>query len=79
MEKENMTKDAGEGKEGLRWESCECGCGDTPVKEEKANAFGGACGCMPENMSKMMEGCCGSMSFPEGMKERMKGFYQGKG
>ncbi|MHB8086084.1 MAG: hypothetical protein ACYDHZ_09675 [Dehalococcoidia bacterium] len=78
MEKENTTKTAGEGNEGLRWEGCQCGCGGTPVKEEKANTFGGACGCKPEEMSKMWKDCCGNMAIPEAMKEKMKGFYQGK-
>ncbi|MGA9048403.1 MAG: hypothetical protein WB588_05345 [Dehalococcoidia bacterium] len=78
MEKENTTKTAGEGKEDSTLGGCGCG-GDMPIREEKTSAFmGSGCGCMPEEMSKMLEDCCGSGSFPEGMKEKMKGFYQGK-
>jgi hypothetical protein len=78
MEKENTTKTAGEAKGGSSWEGCQCGCGDLPVKEEMSKKFAGCSSCMPEDMGKMWKDCCSSMSIPEGMKEKMKGFFQGK-
>ena len=79
MEKENTTKTGGEAKGGF--EGCGCGCGDIPAQEEKKQQFVDCCSSrpIPEDMSKMWKDCCGYAAMPEGMKEKMKGFFQGKG
>jgi hypothetical protein len=79
MEKDNTMKTSAEGKEGSNWEGCQCGCGDIPVQEEKSKTLMDCSSmCVPEDMSKMWKDCCGNMSIPDAMKEKMKSFYQGK-